>query len=157
MACFLYLCKLEKCPTMKKLLIISLCMLTCITLPVAAEGVHYLTTAEFKEKVFDYTAGNTWHYKGTKPCLIDFYTTWCGPCKRLAPVMEELAQEYSGKIVIYKVDTEQERQLAQYFGIQSIPTLLFCPIGANPQVAQGALPKETLEQAIKQVLLNRQD
>lgn len=138
---------------MKERILIIACLFACIAIAANAQEVQYLTTAAFKEKVFDYTSQDTWQYKGTKPCIIDFYTTWCGPCKRLAPIMEELAQEYKGKIVIYKVDTEQERELAQYFGIRSIPTLLFCPVGANPQIAQGALPKNTLEQAITQVLL----
>ncbi|MCM1034865.1 MAG: thioredoxin [Paludibacter sp.] len=138
---------------MKTRLILLCSILTLTFLTSQAEEVQYLTTKDFKEKVFDYSSETTWKYKGKKPCIIDFYTTWCGPCKRLAPIMEELAKEYGDQIVVYKVDTEKERELAQYFGISSIPTLLFCPIGSNPQVAQGALPKNTLEQAIKQVLL----
>lgn len=129
------------------------CALCAFSASLVAQEVRYLTTAEFKKYVFDYTQQKTWKYQGEKPCIIDFYTTWCGPCKRLVPVMEELAEKYCDQIVIYKVDTERERELAMYFGIRSIPTILFCPLGDNPQVAQGALPKEVLEQAIQEVLL----
>ena len=96
-----------------------------------------------------------WIYLGDKPCLIDFYASWCGPCKRLAPILDELAQEYAGEIYIYKIDTEKERELAAVFGVRSIPTLLFCPMGENPQIAQGALPKEQLKEAIDKVLLKK--
>lgn len=137
---------------MKKyiLLFSCICFFACTK---AENDVVYLTTDQFKEKVFNYSADKEWKYLGEKPCVIDFYTTWCGPCKRLAPVMEELASEYGDRIVIYKVDTEQERELAQIFNIRSIPTLLFCPLEGQPQLAQGALPKEILERAIKEVLL----
>ncbi len=136
---------------------VTICVLTAAFFMVAsAQQVQYLTTADFKAKVFDYTTQQQWQYKGDKPCIIDFYTTWCGPCKRLAPVMEELAKEYAGKIIIYKVDTEKERELAAAFGIRSIPTLLFCPMTGSPQVAQGALPKETLQGAIEDVLLTKE-
>lgn len=131
------------------------CALCAFSASLVAQEVRYLTTAEFKKYVFDYTQQKTWKYQGEKPCIIDFYTTWCGPCKRLAPVMEELAEKYCDQIVIYKVDTERERELAMYFGIRSIPTILFCPLGDNPQVAQGALPKEVLEQAIQEVLFKQ--
>lgn len=136
---------------------VTICVLTAAFFMVAsAQEVRYLTTADFKAKVFDYTTQQQWQYKGDKPCIIDFYTTWCGPCKRLAPVMEELAKEYAGKIIIYKVDTEKERELAAAFGIRSIPTLLFCPMNGSPQVAQGALPKEALQGAIEDVLLTEE-
>ena len=119
------------------------------------KAVH-ITKAEFLEKVMNYEKNpQEWIYLGDKPCLIDFYASWCGPCKRLAPVLDELAQEYDGEIYIYKVNTEQERELAAVFGIRSIPTLLFCPMGENPQVAQGALPKEQLKEAIDKVLLKK--
>ena len=119
------------------------------------KAVH-ITKAEFLAKVMNYEKNpQEWIYLGDKPCLIDFYASWCGPCKRLAPVLDELAQEYDGEIYIYKVNTEQERELAAVFGIRSIPTLLFCPMGENPQVAQGALPKEQLKEAIDKVLLKK--
>ncbi len=113
---------------------------------------QHLTTAEFKEKVFDYETNKEWSYAGDVPCIIDFYADWCQPCKIVAPILEELEEEYQGKIKVYKVDTEAERELAAVFGIQSIPSLLFVPVDAQPQMAMGALPKETFEQAIKDVL-----
>ena len=116
--------------------------------------VTHLTKAEFLAKVMNYEKNpQEWIYLGDKPCLIDFYASWCGPCKRLAPILDELAQEYAGEIYIYKIDTEKERELAAVFGVRSIPTLLFCPMGENPQIAQGALPKEQLKEAIDNVLL----
>ena len=122
---------------------------------VTVKAVH-ITKAEFLAKVMNYEKNpQEWIYLGDKPCLIDFYAPWCGPCKRLAPVLDELAQEYAGEIYIYKVNTEQERELAAVFGIRSIPTLLFCPMGENPQIAQGALPKEQLKEAIDKVLLKK--
>ena len=118
--------------------------------------VTHLTKAEFLAKVMNYEKNpQEWIYLGDKPCLIDFYASWCGPCKRLAPVLDELAQEYAGEIYIYKIDTEKERELAAVFGVRSIPTLLFCPMGENPQIAQGALPKEQLKEAIDTVLLKK--
>ena len=120
-----------------------------------AKTIH-LTKAEFLQKVANYEANpDKWEYLGDKPCIIDFYADWCGPCKMIAPILEELAQEYDGKIYIYKVDTEAEMELASDFGIRSIPTLLFCPMGEAPQMAQGALPKEAFKQAIDQVLLKK--
>lgn len=138
---------------MKRLFPILLFVLLGLSL--RAQEVRYLTTQEFKDQVFDYTKDSVWQYKGTTPCVIDFYTTWCGPCKRLAPVMEELAKEYEGKVIFYKVDTERERELAYYFQITSIPQILFVPVGDRPQLAKGALPKETLVEAITEVLLKK--
>ena len=116
------------------------------------EVVH-LTTREFKEKVFDYEKGSEWKYEGNLPAIVDFYADWCQPCKMIAPLLEELALEYSGKIVVYKVDTENEQELASVFGIQSIPTLLFIPSTGLPQAAMGALPRQTLEKVINDILL----
>jgi thioredoxin len=113
---------------------------------------QHLTTAEFKEKVFNYETNKEWKYEGDVPCIIDFYADWCQPCKIVAPVLEELEEEYQGKIKVYKVDTEVERELAAVFGIQSIPSLLFVPMNDQPQMAMGALPKETFEKAISDVL-----
>jgi len=116
------------------------------------QTVH-LTTADFKEKVFNYEKNKEWKYEGTLPAIIDFYADWCQPCKMVAPVLEDLASEYAGKIMIYKVNTEEEQELASVFGIQSIPTILFIPKEGQPQAAMGALPKQTFEKAIKDVLL----
>ena len=114
--------------------------------------LEHLTTETFKEKVFNYDINKEWKFEGDKPCLIDFYADWCGPCRMVAPVLEELAKEYDGKLNIYKVDTDKEQELAMVFGIQSIPSLLFVPKDGQPQMAMGALPKETFKKAIKDVL-----
>jgi thioredoxin len=115
--------------------------------------VEHLTQETFKNKVFNYEANKEWKFEGEKPCLIDFYADWCGPCKMVAPLLEELAEEFDGKLDIYKIDTEKERELAGMFGIQSIPSILFVPVSGQPQMAMGALPKETFKKAFKEVLL----
>lgn len=112
-----------------------------------------LNKEEFLKKVTDFeTNPSEWKYLGDKPCIIDFYADWCGPCKAVAPVLEDLAAEYDGKIYIYKVNTEEQQELAAAFGIQSIPTIYFCPMEGDPQMAMGALPKATIKQAISEVL-----
>jgi len=116
------------------------------------QTVH-LTTEDFKEKVFNYETTKEWKYEGTLPAIVDFYADWCQPCKMVAPVLEDLAREYAGQIMVYKVNTEEEQELASVFGIQSIPTLLFIPKEGQPQAAMGALPKQTFEKVIKDVLL----
>jgi len=119
-------------------------------------GTIHLTKAEFLSKVANYETNPTeWKYLGDKPCIIDFYASWCGPCKTIAPILEDLANEYNGQIYIYKVDTEAEQELAAAFGIRSIPTILFCPMVGAPQMAQGAMPKDSFKQAIKEVLLKK--
>ncbi len=117
------------------------------------KNVVHLTTQEFKEKVFNYETEKEWKYKGELPAIIDFYADWCGPCRMVAPILEEIAKDYEGQLVVYKVDTEREQELASVFGIQSIPTLLFVPMNGQPQAAMGALPRQTFDQAIKDVLL----
>jgi thioredoxin len=113
---------------------------------------EHLTKETFKEKVFDYENSSEWSYKGEIPAIIDFYADWCGPCKMVAPILEELADEYDGKLHVYKIDTDAEQELAGAFGIQSIPSLLFIPVDGQPQMAAGALPKDTLKKAMKDVL-----
>jgi thioredoxin len=121
----------------------------------AVKTIH-LTKAQFLQKVVNYEKNSTeWKYLGDKPAIVDFYASWCGPCKTLAPILEELAAEYHGEIYIYKVDTEAETELASAFGIRSIPTMLFIPMGEDPQVAQGALPKDVIKNAIEKTLLKR--
>lgn len=115
--------------------------------------MEHLTKETFMTKVFNFEQNKEWKFEGELPCLIDFYADWCGPCKMVAPVLEELSKEYEGKINIYKVDTEDQQELSQVFGIRSIPSLLFCPIDDQPQMAQGALPKDTMKQAINDILL----
>jgi len=114
--------------------------------------LEHLTKETFKEKVFNFEENKDWKFEGEKPCLIDFYADWCQPCKMVAPILEELSKEYDGKIDIFKVDTEDQQELAGMFGIKSIPSLLFIPLKDQPQMAQGALPKDSLEKAIKDVL-----
>lgn len=115
-----------------------------------------LTKNDFLAKITNYEENPTeWNYLGDKPALIDFYADWCGPCKMIAPVLEELAAEYSNEIYIYKINTEIEQELSAAFGIQSIPTLLFIPMEGSPQMAQGAIPKNQLKQAIDELLLNK--
>ena len=118
--------------------------------------MEHLTKQTFLEKVFNYETNKEWKFEGKLPCIIDFYADWCQPCKIVAPILEELAEEFKGKIDIYKVNTEQEVELASAFGIRSIPSMLFCPAEGQPQMAVGALPKETLIQAINDVLLKDQ-
>lgn len=113
-----------------------------------------LTTAEFKDKVFDYVNEQEWKYKGSLPAIIDFYADWCGPCKMVAPILEDLAIEYDDKLVIYKVDTEVEQELSAAFGIQSIPTFLFIPVNGDPMMQPGALPKKVFKQIIEEKLVN---
>jgi thioredoxin len=114
--------------------------------------VEHLTKETFKSKVFDYEKNKEWKYEGNLPAIIDFYADWYSPCKMVAPILEELSKEYDGKLNVYKVDTEAERELAGVFGIQSIPSLLFVPKEGQPQMAMGALPKDTFKQAFKEVL-----
>lgn len=120
---------------------------------VVAEPIH-LTTAEFKKLVMNYDANpSKWVYQGDKPAIIDFWATWCPPCKVIAPILDDLAKEYAGQIYIYKVDVDKEPQLAQAFGIQSIPTLLFVPMSGDPTAEVGAIPKETFKDRIDNFML----
>ncbi len=112
-----------------------------------------LTKTKFLEEVFNYEEKKDWDFQGELPALIDFYADWCGPCKMVHPILEELSKEYEGKIKIYSIDTEVEQELSAVFQIRSIPSLLFIPKEGQPQMAQGALPKNTMEKAIKEILL----
>jgi thioredoxin 1 len=114
-----------------------------------------ITTQEFKDRIFDYEKEESWHYKGSKPAIIDFYADWCGPCKSIAPSLEELSAEYEDELVIYKIDTDKEMELSALFGIQSIPTLLFIPMEGSLMVQKGALPKNVLQQVIDERLLSK--
>lgn len=115
-----------------------------------------LTKADFLKNIMDFEANpNEWKYLGDKPALIDFYADWCGPCKAVAPILEELAEEYKDEVYIYKVNTEVEMELSAVFGIRSIPSLLFIPMNEQPQMAAGALPKEQLKEVIDSVLLKK--
>ena len=127
------------------------------SLPTASDGaVVQLTKAMFLEKVYNYEKNpKEWAFIGDKPCIIDFYADWCRPCKMVAPIMAELAEKYKGQITIYKINTDQERELAQFFGINSIPTMYFCPANGDPQMTQGAMDKDTYEKIIAEVLLKK--
>jgi thioredoxin len=117
-------------------------------------GTIHLTKQTFLEKVVNYeTSPNDWKYLGDKPCIIDFYADWCGPCKAVAPILEELAKTYGDQIYIYKIDTDKEQELAGVFGIRSIPSILFVPMDGKPQMSMGALPKQQLVEAIETILL----
>lgn len=116
----------------------------------------HLTKEAFLSRVVNFEENPTeWKYLGDKPCIIDFYADWCGPCKAVAPILEELAGEYEDKIYVYKIDTEKEQELAAAFGIRSIPSILFCPMEGQPQMAQGAMPKASFQQAIEELLLKK--
>lgn len=114
--------------------------------------VEYLTTEDFINKVFDYRNNKSWNYKGKSHCVIDFYADWCAPCKKVAPILDQLAQEYSKDIQFYKVNTDKEQELAQVFGIRSIPTIMICPLNGDPVMAVGAYPKEEYQKMISQVI-----
>ena len=137
----------------RKLILLALAAVFALT--ANAQTVNYLTTEQFKAKVFDYTTEKEWKYKVDKPCIIDFYTTWCGPCKRLAPIMEELAKEYAGKVYFYKVDVEQEKEVAQAFGISSFPRILYIPAKDKPMMQIGLQPKEQIKEIIDEHLLTK--
>jgi len=118
----------------------------------AKEYVVLLTDLTFKQKVFDYVKNKDWKYEGTIPCIVDFYADWCGPCRRVSPILEEIAKDYSGKLIVYKVNTDKEQILSSSLGIQSLPTILFIPVTGKPQVIMGAYPKEELLKLVNSIL-----
>jgi thioredoxin len=121
--------------------------------PISKESsVKQLTNESFKKLVFNYEAGEVWKYEGDKPAIIDFYADWCAPCRQLSPLVESVADEYSGKIVVYKVDTEKEKLLAQSLGISGLPTLLFIPAEGTPRASMGLISREDMLKAITDVL-----
>ena len=129
---------------------------SCAQTPKEENSVISMNKEMFLEKVFDYTTGATeWKYQGNKPAVIDFYATWCGPCRMVAPILKDLAKEYGDSIVIYKVDTDKEKELSMAMGIQSLPTIAFIPTTGQPQVIVGAADKATFKRAIDEVLLNK--
>ena len=111
-----------------------------------------LTTDEFKKKVFDFEANQEWKFEGDLPVIVDFYADWCGPCKMVSPVLDAISHEYEGKLHVYKVNTDEEQELASAFGIQSIPSLLFIPKAGDPRMSMGALPKAQILKAMKDVM-----
>lgn len=111
-----------------------------------------LTTDEFKKKVFDFQSNTDWKFEGDLPCIVDFYADWCGPCKMVSPILEQISEEYAGKVNVYKINTDEEQELSQAFGIQSIPSLLFVPKSGDPRMSMGALPKPQILKAMKDVM-----
>jgi thioredoxin 1 len=114
-----------------------------------------LTKQTFLSKIFNYEQNKEWKFEGSLPAVIDFWAEWCGPCRMVAPVIEELSKEYAGRVNFYKVNTEEEQELAMAFGIQSIPSLLFIPVGKTPMMAVGALPKQSLKEVIEKELIEK--
>lgn len=112
--------------------------------------MELLNSDTFKSKIFNYEASEDFKFEGERPTIIDFYADWCGPCKALSPILEELSKEYEGKVDIFKVDTQAEPELASLFGVRSIPALLFIPKEGKPSMATGLVPKETLKEAISE-------
>ncbi|MCR4664078.1 MAG: thioredoxin fold domain-containing protein [Paludibacteraceae bacterium] len=134
--------------------IILLAWVTLLPTQASAE-VRYITTAQFKQQVFNYRTDTVWNFRGKRPCVVDFYTTWCGPCKRLAPVMDSLSIKYKGKVDFYKADTEEERELAYIFNITSIPQVLYVPKTGQPMLLKGLYPRENIEKIIEEFLLGK--
>ena len=117
--------------------------------------IGLLTKADFLKQVFNYEKDSVWNFLGEKPAIVDFYADWCQPCKAVAPILAELAQTHKDRIVVYKVDVDQERELAAVFGIQSIPSVLFIPMEGKPSMVRGAMPKAIFEQAVNEILLKK--
>ena len=137
----------------KRLFFVAFCAFWAL---LASAEVKYLTQEDFRTKVMDYTTFTPeqgWIYRGNKPCIVDFYTTWCGPCKRLAPIMDSLSTLYAGKVDFYKVDTEKERELAYFFQISSIPQVLYVPMNEKPALLKGLYPAENIVEIINDFVL----
>lgn len=139
---------------MKKVLIPFILLLT-FSIGTKAQTVEPLTNDQFKEKIWNYDTDKEWKYLGDKPAIIDLYATWCGPCKRLAPILEEIQKEYGSKIQIYKVDTDKERQLSNLFNVSSIPLMVFIPKKGEPFLVTGLRPKEQLVEIINEKLMGQ--
>lgn len=139
---------------MKKVLIPFILLLT-FSIGTKAQTVESLTNDQFKEKIWNYDTDKEWKYLGDKPAIIDLYATWCGPCKRLAPILEEIQKEYGSKIQIYKVDTDKEKQLSNLFNVSSIPLMVFIPKKGEPFLVTGLRPKEQLVEIINEKLMGQ--
>ncbi len=123
-----------------------------VTPPSEGGKVIVLTTESFKQKIFNYEIDKEWNYLGDKPAIVDFYADWCKPCKMIEPILDDLAKEYNGKIYIYRVNVDENREVASVFGIRSIPSVLFIPMEGQPQMAVGAYPRDFYVKAIHDVL-----
>lgn len=143
---------------MKKLLTIILCTAFAFSCNAqekkstddVGKCIH-ITAEEFNKKI-DNTNDKEWKYLGNKPAIVDFYADWCGPCKMIAPVLEEIATERSKDIVIYKVNVDEYPELANQFGITGIPALLYIPMKGDPELVTGFMKKEDIEKNIKNIL-----
>ena len=136
------------------ILIIATLVVSLWACDTQAQTVIELNRQQFLDKVWNYeTSPEAWKYQGTLPCVIDFSAKWCGPCRKMEPILENLALKYRDRIIIYKVDVDKEKELAALFGVSSIPAFLFCPINGEPQGTMGAYPAEEFEKIIRQVLL----
>lgn len=143
---------------MKKtaLIITSLFIAICASFS-QAQSVIELDKQQFLDKVWNYeTNPDTWVYNGSLPCVIDFNAKWCGPCRKMEPILKDMARKYDGKIIIYKVDVDKEKELASLFGISSIPAFLFCPTNGEPRGTMGAYPADEFEKIIRTVLLGEE-
>lgn len=136
-----------------KFILLFVLILSGLFLTANGQTVKELTTQEFKDRIWNYDQNKEWKYTGKKPVIIDLYATWCGPCKRLAPILSEIQSDYGDKIQIYKVDTDKERELAQLFRATSIPLMVFIPVKGDPFLVAGLRPKEQLVQIINEKLL----
>ena len=139
---------------MRKLFVLVL-FVSFVSMVWAQDDVRYITTKDFKERIFDFSQNQKWHYLGDKPCVIDFYADWCGPCRRLAPILAELSEDYCDEVIFYKVNVDRERELAGYFRTSSIPMVFFVPMHDAPQYVLGLLAKEELNAIIQEVLLQQ--
>lgn len=138
-------------------LIIAIAFATIVAFSAQAQEVIELNKQQFLEKVWNYESNpDAWQYNGTLPCVIDFNAKWCGPCRKMEPILNSLAAKYNGKIIIYKVDVDKEKELASLFGISSIPAFLFCPTEGDPRGTMGAYPADEFEKIIRTVLLGEE-
>ena len=138
-------------------LIIAIAFATIFAFSAQAQEVIELNKQQFLEKVWNYESNpDAWQYNGTLPCVIDFNAKWCGPCRKMEPILKDMARKYDGKIIIYKVDVDKEKELASLFGISSIPAFLFCPTNGEPHGTMGAYPADDFEKIIRTVLLGEE-
>ncbi|PVX52306.1 thioredoxin [Balneicella halophila] len=137
---------------MRKLFIISIIAIASfITTNISAQEIQHINAEQFQNQVFDYKNETEWNFKGDGPVVIDFYASWCGPCKKVAPILQQLQNEYGDKLTIYKVNIDREKELAAVFGVRSIPAFLFIPKDGKPTMAKGALPKQTFKNAFSEI------
>jgi thioredoxin len=149
---------------MKKIkIVLALVLVMCFSFSQAGNGadvaVQKLSKADFYQKIMNLEKNpNTWKYNGNLPCIVDFYADWCGPCRQASPILEELAEKYKGRIVVYKMNIDEEKELAGAFRIQTIPAFLWVPREGKPTMSNGiASGKEEtramFEKMIKEILL----